>query len=158
MKELNLRADEFIVTGKGPAAEAFARIGLGAAGLERKLEAPEALLLEIIGRMEDLDRAAQIRVADEIFGGTGGERFVELLARGEDGMRAMMQEAREMGLVMEAELVANPRVDYALSGVDSASGGPTSGPRGCLRDSRAGTISSGAPAHRYCPAFTLPIT
>ncbi|MHA7870582.1 MAG: phage tail tape measure protein [Salipiger thiooxidans] len=107
MKELNLRADEFIVTGKGPAAEAFARIGL---------EAPEELLLEIIGRMEDLDRAAQIRVADEIFGGTGGERFVELLARGEDGMRAMMQEAREMGLVMEAELVAKAqRIDAEFS-------------------------------------------
>lgn len=116
MKELNLRADEFIVTGKGPAAEAFARIGLGAADLERKLEAPEELLLEIIGRMEDLDRAAQIRVADEIFGGTGGERFVELLARGEDGMRAMMQEAREMGLVMEAELVAKAqRIDAEFS-------------------------------------------
>jgi broad specificity phosphatase PhoE len=116
MKELNLRADEFIVTGKGPAAEAFARIGLGAADLERKLEAPEELLLEIIGRMKDLDRAAQIRVADEIFGGTGGERFVELLARGEDGMRAMMQEAREMGLVMEAELVAKAqRIDAEFS-------------------------------------------
>ncbi|SDE98609.1 hypothetical protein SAMN04488105_110243 [Salipiger thiooxidans] len=116
MKELNLRADEFIVTGKGPAAEAFARIGLGAADLERKLEAPEELLLEIIGRMEDLDHAAQIRVADEVFGGTGGERFVELLARGEDGMRAMMQEAREMGLVMEAELVARAqRIDAEFS-------------------------------------------
>ena len=33
MKELNLRADEFIETGKGPAAEAFARLGFGAGEL-----------------------------------------------------------------------------------------------------------------------------
>lgn len=116
MKELNLRADEFIVTGKGSAADAFARLGLGAADLQRQLEKPEELLLEIIGRMEDLDRAAQIRVADEIFGGTGGERFVELLAKGESGIRLMMDQAKEMGLVMDAELVAKAqRIDAEFS-------------------------------------------
>lgn len=116
MKELNLRADEFVVTGKGSAADAFARLGLGAADLERQLEKPEELLLDIIGRMEDLDRAAQIRVADEIFGGTGGERFVELLAKGEDGIRTMMEQATEMGLVMDAELVAKAqRIDAEFS-------------------------------------------
>ena len=116
MKELNLRADEFVVTGKGSAADAFARLGLGAAELERQLEKPEELLLDIIGRMEDLDRAAQIRVADEIFSGTGGERFVELLAKGEDGIRTMMEQAKEMGLVMDAELVAKAqRIDAEFS-------------------------------------------
>lgn len=34
-----------------------------------------------------VDRAARIRVADEIFGGTGGERFVELMARSEGELR-----------------------------------------------------------------------
>ncbi|NDW30963.1 phage tail tape measure protein [Salipiger sp. PrR007] len=116
MKELNLRADEFVVTGKGSAADAFARLGLGAADLQRQLEKPEELLLDIIGRMEDLDRAAQIRVADEIFGGTGGERFVELLAKGEDGIRSMMEQAEEMGLVIDAELIAKAqRIDAEFS-------------------------------------------
>ncbi|WP_335946098.1 hypothetical protein [Salipiger bermudensis] len=116
MKELSLRADEFVVTGKGSAADAFARLGLGAADLQRQLEKPEELLLNIIGRMEDLDRAAQIRVADEIFGGTGGERFVELLAKGEVGIRTMMEQAKEMGLVMDAELVAKAqRIDAEFS-------------------------------------------
>ena len=79
MKELNLRADEFIVTGQGSAAEAFQRLGYTAEDLKRKLQDPAALLVEIIGKLEHLDRAAQIRIADELFGGTGGERFVELL-------------------------------------------------------------------------------
>ncbi|APX23197.1 MULTISPECIES: phage tail tape measure protein [Salipiger] len=116
MKELNLRADEFIATGKGPAADTFARIGLGATELERKLKQPDELLLDIIGRMESLDKAAQIRVADEIFGGTGGERFVELLAQGESGIRRLTAEAREMGIVMDAELIAKAqRIDAEFS-------------------------------------------
>ena len=63
MKELNLRADEFIVTGKGSAAEAFARLGFNASELKKKLADPSALLVEIIARLEKLDKAAQIRIS-----------------------------------------------------------------------------------------------
>lgn len=105
-KELNLRADEFIVTGKGPAAEAFARLGYGAEELQRKLKNPSDLMLEIIGRLEKMDKAAQIRIADELFGGTGGERFVELLAQGEKGIRDTITEAHKLGAVMDSEVVA----------------------------------------------------
>lgn len=104
-KELNLRADEFVVTGKGSAAEAFTRLGYTANDLKTKLQDPSALMLEIIGRMEGLDKAAQIRIADEIFGGTGGERFVELLGQGENGIRKVMDEAKSAGIVIDAELV-----------------------------------------------------
>ncbi|UIJ29546.1 hypothetical protein LV780_09550 [Cereibacter azotoformans] len=104
-KELNLRADEFIVTGAGPAAEAFQRLGYDAAALREGLKEPSELMLEIIGRMQDLDRAAQIRVADEIFGGTGGERFVELLSQGEAGLRKTINRAHEAGAVLDAEMI-----------------------------------------------------
>lgn len=105
-KELNLRADEFAVTGKGPAAEAFQRIGLTGQDLKRKLKDPSALMLEIVERMEDLDKAAQIRVADEIFGGGAGERFVELLSQGEEGLRRTVSRAHEVGAVMDSEMIA----------------------------------------------------
>lgn len=105
-KELNLRADEFVVTGKGSAAEAFTRLGFTANDLKQKLKDPSALMLEIIGRLEGLDKAAQIRIADEIFGGTGSERFVELLGQGEDKLRATIQAGRDLGAVMDAEAVA----------------------------------------------------
>uniref|UniRef100_A4WSA4 Uncharacterized protein n=1 Tax=Cereibacter sphaeroides (strain ATCC 17025 / ATH 2.4.3) TaxID=349102 RepID=A4WSA4_CERS5 len=104
-KELNLRADEFIVTGAGPAAEAFQRLGYTAAALREGLKDPSELMLDIIGRMQDLDRAAQIRVADEIFGGTGGERFVELLSQGEAGLRKTISRAHEAGAVLDAEMI-----------------------------------------------------
>ncbi|CAD7026530.1 tail protein [Pseudorhizobium endolithicum] len=105
MKELNLRADEFVVTGKGSAAEAFQRLGYSAQDLKRKLEDPSTLLVEIIGRLQQLDRAAQIRIADEIFGGTGGERFVELIDQGAEGIRRAIKEANDLGIVMDDELI-----------------------------------------------------
>ncbi len=106
LKELSIRADEFVTTGKGPAAEAFQRLGYGARDLERALEDPKELFADIIGRMEDLDRAAQIRVADELFGGTAGERFVELMGDGERGVRDLIDRARDLGLVMDESAIA----------------------------------------------------
>lgn len=105
LKELNLRADEFIITGKGPAAEAFARLGYGADELKDKLKDPSELLLEIMGRMRRLDVAGRIRVADELFGGTAGERFVELVAQGEDGLRRTVERAHELGLVLGDDVI-----------------------------------------------------
>lgn len=105
-KELNLRADEFIATGVGPAAEAFGRLGYRAEDLKRKLADPSALMLEIMERLEGMDKAAQIRIADEIFGGTGGERFVELLGQGENALRDTIARAHETGAVMDDELIA----------------------------------------------------
>lgn len=105
LKELNLRADEFIVTGAGPASEAFQRLGFEADDLSERLENPSELFTEIIGRMEQLDRAAQIRVADEIFGGTAGERFVELLDEGAAKIREQIRLAHDMGIVMDEDLI-----------------------------------------------------
>lgn len=104
-KELNLRADEFIYTGKGSAAEAFQRLGYTATDLKRKLEDPSALLVEIIDRLEQFDKAAQIRIADELFGGTGGERFVELLSQGAAGIKATIKEAHDLGLVLNDDVI-----------------------------------------------------
>lgn len=104
-KEMNLRADEFVQTGAGPAAEAFARLGLNAEQVAEQLKDPSAMMLEIIGRLEGMERAAQIRIADELFGGTGGERFVELLEQGQRGIEGQIQRAREMGLVMDTDMI-----------------------------------------------------
>ncbi len=100
-KELSLRADEFIQTGSGSAAEAFKRLGFDAADLKEKLKDPSALMLEIMQRMEGLDKAAQIRISDELFGGTGGEQFVQLLDRGAAGITAQIARARDLGLVLD---------------------------------------------------------
>lgn len=106
LKELQLRGDEFAVTGKGSAAEAFQRLGYSAEDVARKLKDPSALMLEILGRLEQLDKAAQIRIADELFGGSAGERFVELLEQGADRIADTKKEAADLGIVMSDELIA----------------------------------------------------
>jgi len=106
LKEMQLRADEFVQTGKGPAAEAFARIGIGAQQLADGLQKPDELFQTIIGRIGELDKAAQIRISDEIFGGTGGEQFVRLMGQGADGIAQAREEARQLGLVMDEEVAA----------------------------------------------------
>ena len=105
LKELSLRADEFVTTGGGSAAESFRRLGFSASELSSKLSDPAALFAEIIDRLNDLDQAAQIRVADEIFGGTGGEKFVQLLGQGKGAIRATMNAAKAAGAVLDADLI-----------------------------------------------------
>lgn len=104
-KELSLRVDEFVQTGVGPAAESISRLGYTATELKAKLKDPSALMLEILGRMQAMDKAAQIRIADEMFGGAGGERFVELLSLGEDGLRRTIDRAHEVGAVLDQEMI-----------------------------------------------------
>lgn len=107
LKELQLRADEFAVTGKGSAAEAFQRLGLTPQEIKEKLKDPSELLLLIIERTRQMkDTAAGIRIFDELFGGTGGERMVALLEQGEQGIRDQIAAAHDLGLVMDAELIA----------------------------------------------------
>ncbi len=105
LKELSLRADEFIQTGGGSAAESFQRLGYSAEDLAKKLKEPDQLFLEIIGRLKSLDRAAQIRISDEVFGGSGGEKFVQLIDRGEQGLRDQITAAQDLGNIMDESMV-----------------------------------------------------
>jgi hypothetical protein len=105
IKELNLHADEFIVTGGGSAAEAFQRLGYSAEDLKQKLEDPAELFTEIIGRLGELDKAAQIRIMDEIFGGAGGEQFVQLIEAGEAGIRDTIRAANDLGIVLDEQMI-----------------------------------------------------
>lgn len=106
LKELQLRADEFAVTGKGSAAEAFQRLGMTPAEVKERLKDPSELLLLIIERTRKLkDTAAGIRIFDELFGGTGGERMVSLLQQGEGAIRDQIKAANDLGLVMDDELI-----------------------------------------------------
>jgi hypothetical protein len=105
-KELSLRADEFVVTGGGSAAEAFQRIGFSAAELRDKLKDPSALMLEIIDRVGKLDKAAQIRIFDELLGGSGGEQFVQLINQGSAGIQKTIDRAHELGRVLSDDVIA----------------------------------------------------
>ncbi|MEH7827104.1 phage tail tape measure protein [Gemmobacter denitrificans] len=119
-KELNLRADEWISTGAGPAAEAFKRIGFSPDELKARLKDPSSLMLEIIGRLQQLDKAAQIRVADEVFGGTGGEQFVQLIGQGREGLQGLIDRGYEVGAVMDEQMIVKAQeLDAKFSDVET---------------------------------------
>lgn len=104
LKEMQLRADEFIRTGAGSSEEAFKRLGYSAEDLKQKLQDPAALFEEIIDKLKGFSKAAQIRIADEIFGGTGGEQFVRFMEQGEGSLTRARERARELGLVISDDV------------------------------------------------------
>ena len=106
LKELSLRADEFAVTGKGSAADAFQRLGLSQEDVKKRLSDPSELLLTLIERTRKLgDTAAGIRIFDELLGGTGGERMVSLIDQGEEGIRNQIKAANDFGRVLSDDVI-----------------------------------------------------
>ncbi len=105
LKELSLRTDEYVKTEAGPAKEALERLGYTQEALNKKLKDTPALLQDMISRMEGLDKAAQIRIADEIFGGQGGEQFVAMIRGGANAVGGLREEAHELGIVIDSDLV-----------------------------------------------------
>lgn len=106
LKELSIRADEFVATGKGSAAEAFARLGMDQADIQQRLKDPSALLLEIINRTKALNnQAAATRIFDEMFGGTGAEQAVRLLDEADGSIQKIMDSANETGRILDENMV-----------------------------------------------------
>lgn len=104
MRELQLRADEFIQTDGGAAKEAFERLGFDRASVNTALQDVDGFFDDVMGRIGELDRAAQIRVLDELFGGTAGEQFTRLLDEGLESISAMREEAHATGQVLSEEI------------------------------------------------------
>lgn len=105
-KELNIRADEFATTGKGSAADAFARLGMSPAEVQRRLKDPSDLMLELIRRTKALkDTAAAARIFDELFGGTGAEQAVRLLQLADGEIQNIITSAHESGRILDEEMV-----------------------------------------------------
>jgi len=105
-KELSLRADEYVQTGKGSAAESFQRLGMSPQEVKERLKDPSTFMLELIERTRQLkDTAAGIRLFDELLGGQGGEVFVRLIEQGRAGISATIAEADKMGIIFDQEWI-----------------------------------------------------
>tara|TARA_X000000950_G_scaffold284896_1_gene389171 strand:+ start:2015 stop:4096 length:2082 start_codon:yes stop_codon:yes gene_type:complete len=105
-KEMSLRADEFVQTGAGPAKEAYDRLGLSQKEVSKLMKDGANLFEVIIQRMKETgDAAANIRIADELFGGSAGEQFVRLLDDSATSLSVLREEARAMGVVLSEETV-----------------------------------------------------
>ncbi|WP_173834971.1 hypothetical protein [Halomonas sp. HG01] len=110
LKELSMRADEFVMTAGGPAAEAFGRLGIGVEEL-RKTGGDTAAMFDLVrSRLGSLENdAARQRVMDEIFGGQGAEQMVAMLGATREEVEAIMRAARERGEILTPEEIENSR-------------------------------------------------
>lgn len=93
LKEMNIRANEFALTGKGSGAEWFDRLGYSAEEVGRKLQDPNRFLDEIIGKLQKLDAGSQTRALDELFGGQGAENLAKVLGLSVEEIQKLRSEA-----------------------------------------------------------------
>lgn len=103
-KELQIRADEFALTGGGGGAEAFERLGLTEDQLNAVKGDTDALFKLVHSRLSQVqDTAAQQRLADEIFGGQGGEQFIEMLRASGNELEQLKRRSDEIGATTTKE-------------------------------------------------------
>ncbi|OCJ42740.1 phage tail tape measure protein [Agrobacterium tumefaciens] len=112
LKELNIRGDEFAKTGKGSAEEAFQRLGYSATDVAAKLRDPSRFLDEIISKLQTMDAAAQTRILDEVFGGTGAEQMAKVLGMSVSEIQKMRSEARTF---TDEQIEAAKKIDREFS-------------------------------------------
>ncbi|MGP4670262.1 phage tail tape measure protein, partial [Agrobacterium pusense] len=112
LKELNIRGDEFAKTGKGSAEEAFQRLGYSATDVAQKLKDPSRFMEEIIGKLQQMDAAAQTRILDEVFGGTGAEEMAKVLGLSVTEIQKMRSEAATF---TDEQVEAAKRIDREFS-------------------------------------------
>ncbi|MCZ7907756.1 phage tail tape measure protein [Agrobacterium leguminum] len=112
LKELNIRGDEFAKTGKGSAEEAFQRLGYSATDVAEKLKDPSRFMDEIIGKLQQMDAAAQTRILDEVFGGTGAEEMAKALGLSVSEIQKMRSEAATFS---DEQVEAAKRIDREFS-------------------------------------------
>lgn len=110
MKELSMRTEEFALTGKGPAAEALERIGIGQKEAASAAGDTARLFQVVRDRLSSVQNAAsRQRLADELFGGSGGEQMIELLQLSRQEINTLRGEARQAGASVTEEQAAIAR-------------------------------------------------
>lgn len=110
-KELGLRADEFVMTGSGAAAETFKRLGITVKDLRSTAGDTEKLLDLVQSRLGGIQNdAARQRIFDELFGGSGGEQMVSLLTQSREELDKLRQAARDNGAILSDEDIEQSRL------------------------------------------------
>ena len=109
-KEMSMRADEFVTTGAGPAAEAFQRLGLSQEELNRVSDDTGAMMGMVLGKIRQIDDVAKRqRIVDEVFGGQGGEQLAEMASLSADELGRLMREADKLGVTIGGKAAKDAR-------------------------------------------------
>lgn len=86
-------------------AKAFAQLGVKVKGADGKLREAEGVIADVADKLADMpDGAKKTAIAMEIFGKSGA-KMVPLLNEGADGIAELREEARELGIVLDEDLI-----------------------------------------------------
>lgn len=92
----------------GPARAAFQALGLEARIMSGELQDAEQVFFAVVDALQDVEsQSRRSALASQLFGEDSGPRLVALLDQGTEGISRMSSEARELGVVLDNELVAN---------------------------------------------------
>ena len=105
MKEMNVRMQDFIQTGAGPAKDAFDVLNMSQQEVQRATQDTDQAFMNIIRRLQQMDESKAMNLADQIFGGQGAEAVISLIEQGSGSIEEMRQKARDLGITLDEETV-----------------------------------------------------
>jgi hypothetical protein len=101
--KFNKNISDALLTGVGPAAEAFADLGIELKGADGELKSTYQLFEEVTGALSSMrDGALKTALAQDLLGKSGKE-LIPLINGGVEGLRAGADEAQRLGQVMGTE-------------------------------------------------------
>ncbi|MBW2631062.1 MAG: hypothetical protein JRC90_04755 [Deltaproteobacteria bacterium] len=90
--------------GIGEGKRTLDALGLTVVGTNGKMKGTADFLVEVADKFKNMEDATQMAAyASEIFGAKAGTQLLPLLKLGSEGIEALMQKAKELGIVMSAE-------------------------------------------------------
>lgn len=90
----------------GPAAQAFAALGISVANADGSMKSSSAVMTEIAGKFGLMEDGAQKTALAEALFGRSGADLIPMLNAGADGLAAMMAEADRLGIVISGSTAA----------------------------------------------------
>lgn len=95
------------VQGSKAAQDTFSLLGISVRDSNGQLKATEDVLEEVAGQFEKMDDDGQKTALSLRLFGRAGARMAALLSQGKDAIQATRREARELGIVLDEETLAN---------------------------------------------------
>lgn len=106
IKKLSVGLFDASQNASGPAAQAFADLGVSATDASGNVRPVIDVIGDLAARFEKMpDGVAKTALAIKVFGRSGAD-MIPMLNEGEAGLRAMYQEAEQLGIVLDTEAAA----------------------------------------------------
>lgn len=105
LDKLNVGLGQFQATGKGPAAAAFAQLGLSSKIASGEIKTSEDAFYAAAKAMEGISSPAEkAALSAKLFGKAAGPDMLEVLAAGEQGLKQYGEAAANSGRIMSTEM------------------------------------------------------